>query len=302
MNAEIAKYAAAVGSALADLPENTRNELMDDLPEHLAEVAAEAEAEGVSLAERLGPPAVYAAELRASLGHADAPSRSARWSERRARVKARVQPLNVRIGRIFGYAHLTDLLRQLRPAWWVLRGYVAALVIGMLLGDEGHPRVIPQFGGNGVIGVALIVAGIIGSIWLGRATANGGRKTRIFSGVLSAGLALFAFAVAVAADEAMSRPDYNYSADQSVVYTSQWQPTDVVVVDPQGHPVGPVGIVDLDSQNYWSVNVHTCENMLPWEGDRWPLLHVLCRQAAVPSPSASASVQPSASPLPTPTR
>jgi hypothetical protein len=302
MNAEIAHYAAAVGAALADLPESARNELLEDLPEHLAEVAAEAEAEGVALADKLGPPPVYAAELRSTLGH-ETPSRGARWAEYRTRLKTRLQPLNVRAGHLIGYAQLTDLLRQLRPAWWVLRGYLAALALAAILGGENN-GVVPQFGGNPILGLALIVGGIVGSVWLGRATANGGKKTRVFSGVLSTALALFAFGAILTVDSALTRGEYY--GDQSVVYTSQWQPTDVVVVDPKGHPIGPVGIVDLDSQNYWNVTVHTCENMLPWESDRWPLMQVLCRGVAqpspVPEPSSSPSLSPSASPAPSPTR
>jgi uncharacterized membrane protein len=301
MNAEIAQYAAAVGAALADLPENVRDELTEDLPEHLAEVAAEAEAEGVGLTDKLGPPATYAAELRASLGHEE-PQRRARWSDRRARLKTRLQPLNVRAGHILGYAQLTDLLRQLRPAWWVLRGYLAALLLAAILGGL-NKGVIPEFGGNPVIGFLLIVGGIIGSVWLGRATTTGGKKTRIFSGVLSTGLALFAIAAVATVNGALTRG--NYYGDP-FEYTSQYQPSDVVVVDTKGHPIGPVGIVDLNSQTYLDTTVHTCEGMLPWERERWPLLQVLCRGTASPSPSPSASpspsVLPSASPLPTPTR
>jgi hypothetical protein len=294
MNAEIAHYAAAVGAALADLPEATRDELMEDLNEHLAEVAAEAEAEGVTLTDRLGPPAAYAAELRASLGH-EAPVRSARWSDRRGRLKSRLRPLNVRLGRIFGYAELTDLLRQLRPAWWILRGYLAALVVGAVLGGL-NGGIVPEFGGNPVIGIALIAGGVIGSVWLGRATVGGGRKTRIFAGLLSTALALFAIAAVANIDGALSRENGPNSAIDSYVYTAQWQPQDVVVVDPKGHPIGPVGIVDLDGQNYLDMTVHTCDAMMPWEADRWPLLRVLCRNAATPSAS------PSASPAPSPTR
>ena len=62
---EITAYVEAVRAALAGLPETTRNELLEDLPEHLAEVAAD----GIgTLTERLGPPSVYAAELLASAG------------------------------------------------------------------------------------------------------------------------------------------------------------------------------------------------------------------------------------------
>jgi hypothetical protein len=50
---EIAGYVERVRQALADLPPTVRDELLEDLPEHLAEVAAE---DAGAFAERLGPP------------------------------------------------------------------------------------------------------------------------------------------------------------------------------------------------------------------------------------------------------
>lgn len=61
----IARYAAAVRAAVADLPAGERAQLLDDLEAHLAEVAADS---AVPLTERLGPPEAYAAELRAAYG------------------------------------------------------------------------------------------------------------------------------------------------------------------------------------------------------------------------------------------
>lgn len=58
-------YADAVRRALDDLPAARYLELVDGLDEHLAEVRAEADG---TLADVLGPPEAYAAELRASAG------------------------------------------------------------------------------------------------------------------------------------------------------------------------------------------------------------------------------------------
>jgi hypothetical protein len=60
-DADLAAYTAAVRARLADLPAAE----LDALAAHLAEVAAESDQ---PLAERLGPPEVYAAELRAAFG------------------------------------------------------------------------------------------------------------------------------------------------------------------------------------------------------------------------------------------
>jgi len=58
-------YADAVRRALDDLPAARYLELVDGLDEHLAEVQADG---GASLADVLGPPDAYAAELRSSAG------------------------------------------------------------------------------------------------------------------------------------------------------------------------------------------------------------------------------------------
>ncbi|WP_433793465.1 HAAS signaling domain-containing protein [Actinoplanes sp. CA-252034] len=78
---EIAVYVEGVREALAGLPAATRDELLEDLPEHLAEVLAEG---GGSLYERLGPPAAYAAELSATAGFtASTPPRGSGHESRR---------------------------------------------------------------------------------------------------------------------------------------------------------------------------------------------------------------------------
>ncbi len=68
-------YAAAVRGALSDLPAPARDQLLADLEDHLAEVAAESEQ---SLTDRLGTPEAYAAELRAAYGAAPGRRRSRR--------------------------------------------------------------------------------------------------------------------------------------------------------------------------------------------------------------------------------
>ena len=65
IDGDVARYATAVRAAFADLPGPERELLLEDLEDHLQEVAAEA---GGPLAERLGEPEDYAAELRASAG------------------------------------------------------------------------------------------------------------------------------------------------------------------------------------------------------------------------------------------
>src|SRR5438552_8861821 len=60
---DVATYAASVRAALSNLPTDQSEVLLEDLEDHLREVAAEAEG---PLAERLAPPEQYAQELRAA--------------------------------------------------------------------------------------------------------------------------------------------------------------------------------------------------------------------------------------------
>jgi len=66
---DVATYAASVRAALSNLPTDQSDVLLEDLEDHLREVAAEAEG---PLAERLGPPEQYAQELRTAYGAAHA--------------------------------------------------------------------------------------------------------------------------------------------------------------------------------------------------------------------------------------
>ena len=69
---DVATYAASVRAALSNLPTDQSEVLLEDLEDHLREVAAEAEG---PLAERLGPPEQYAQELRSAYGAAHAGGR-----------------------------------------------------------------------------------------------------------------------------------------------------------------------------------------------------------------------------------
>src|SRR5258708_17853270 len=62
---DVVRYADAVRAAVAGLEPGERAQLVGDLEAHLREVAAESDA---PLVERLGPPEVYAAELRTAYG------------------------------------------------------------------------------------------------------------------------------------------------------------------------------------------------------------------------------------------
>jgi len=109
--ADIDAYASRVRVALSDLPAAEREDLVADLEDHLAEVAAEGD-----LVELLGTPEAYTAELRSSAGLPPRPGPAPR--ERPAWLDGTL-----------------GFLPELLPGWWVLRGLVLGAVLGLLLGS-----------------------------------------------------------------------------------------------------------------------------------------------------------------------
>lgn len=168
---EVEEYVQAVSEALAGLPAAARDDLLEDLPDHLAEIVAEGEG---SLRDRLGEPATYAAELRAAAGFPDDVDSTSPGSWRvgfasaRRRAHDRAARLDVQLGRLVGYPRFADLLHALTPGWWLLRGWLAAqLLCAIGSGDRWH-GVIPVAGTSRLGGLAITVAAIVVSLWLGR--------------------------------------------------------------------------------------------------------------------------------------
>ncbi|GHJ45992.1 hypothetical protein Cs7R123_33340 [Catellatospora sp. TT07R-123] len=264
---DIVRYVAAVGAALGDLPDDVREELLEDLPAHLAEVAAEVAAEGggATLADRLGTPAAYAAELRASLGHTGGPSglggRAARWT---TRWRGRLNGLDRRVGTVLGYERAGEFLRALRPAWWVLRGWLLAIFIAQLPGVVRF-GLVPRVSGNLVVGILLLAACVVASIWVGR---NGRpRQLPLRLALLAASLGLAGFGVVYygVADQELDGRNYDTVADY---YNPYEQVRDVWVVGPDGQLIPDARLVD---QNGDPVLLGYCAQMLPKLGTRQAL-------------------------------
>jgi hypothetical protein len=186
-------YLRRVRAALADLPAETREELLEEEPAHLAEVLDEG---SLGLEERLGTPEAYAAELRAAAGlplATGAPRGPAVATDllRRGRVlAARADRAG---GNLLGYARLADLWRLLRPGWWVLRGYLVGLLILDSVRGDSMARLLPVGVGDGVFAwLFVVVACVVASVRIGQLTpgfATWGRRLVGASAVLIAFLA-----------------------------------------------------------------------------------------------------------------
>jgi hypothetical protein len=168
---QVREYLTAVEGFLDDLPEHERRDLLEDLEEHLTEVSAEDEG---SLVDRLGPPDVYAAELRASAGLPEYVATDGMPATERLRRRLRATPLGVfadsaPMRAVRGY------MPELRPLWWGLRGYFVAVLLDAMFfrgnpADGGLPW--PHVDGSPVVGAVLVAVCVWVSILIGRATAR----------------------------------------------------------------------------------------------------------------------------------
>jgi len=173
VTAEVEQYCASVRDALADLAPDVRDDLLEDLADHLMEVAAEGEG---SLADRLGEPSSYAAELRSAAG-LDVPEAAGEHAGLQDRILVTVRRAGAagaqadsRLGRVLGYPKASQLIRALAPGWWVLRGWIVAQLV--CAHRDGGWSYIPTVGNSALLGAAITVALIAVSVVLGRRTPH----------------------------------------------------------------------------------------------------------------------------------
>ncbi|MCZ3389539.1 MAG: hypothetical protein LH645_10590 [Actinomycetia bacterium] len=157
------EYQRRVASALAFLSAEDREEILAGVGEHLREVSVE----GVDLVERLGTPEAYARELTTAAGLGQD------GSSRRG-----LMPHNAwrRLNDHRWTRSVATFLPTLRPAWWVLRGYLAVVVLTMVF--VSWPTIlwlVPTTGqgpGELLAGILLLCLAIPLSISIGRRTLS----------------------------------------------------------------------------------------------------------------------------------
>ena len=246
-------YLAAVRAALADLDPAVRDELLEDLPQHLAEVAAE----GGSLTDRLGPPEAYAAELRAAVGVPRATG--ARGLDERVAgtvraVRARLGVADRRLGPVIGYGRASEFLRLLRPAWWVLRGYLVAMAVTVVTTTEFG--LLPRLGGSTIAAVLLLAVCVPASVWLGRRERSFPAWPR--RAVAAGGLVLVVFGLAGFVD-ADRRGNY-LDNTQSVSVDPYHYIEDVYVYDENGQLVTGATLYDQDGNPIRLGDLYRCSD------------------------------------------
>lgn len=317
MNAssDVTAYAAQVRAALADLPEQQRLDLLEDLEDHLAEVAADT---GEPLEARLGPPAAYAQELRqAALALPSAPNSGrlhAALGDARRDAHRLWQSEPLRAAREF--------LPELRPAWWVLRGYLVVAVVGAVLGS---PLLVPL---GPVLGLPLLLAAIVLSVRLGRRSAARapGTSSRWIV-VANTALAALAVAFVIGVQSSGEGPvyaepyygpygPYGYPGEEQVLRHEDGSPiTNLFPRTSDGEPLDGVLLYDQDGRAVDNLATTTFEgeevrplaapgeppapsNSYPQEQEvlRYDEFGGLVPASPRPSPTASPSPSPSSAP------
>ncbi|MEH1097655.1 HAAS signaling domain-containing protein [Micromonospora sp. CPCC 205561] len=301
MGQEIADYAARVRAALADLPPAERDELTEDLPEHLAEVAAET---GGTLVERLGEPEAYAAELRAA-ARVGAVAGGRRLDRRLGaaadRLRARAHRWDVQLGPPLGYATASEFLRLLRPAWWVLRGYLAAMLVTVVTTGDTF-GVLPELNGSTLAGLVLLAGSVLASIWLGHHTPGLTRPKRRVLNVGTAVLVIFGLVGLADMNDRVGGGDFGY--EQTSVDGRYDHIRDVFVYDREGRLVENARLFDQNGDPI-RLGHPTCLGEMYANGTGNPLLftYPYCPQQAPFAPRAPIGSQPwtGVPPLPAPT-
>lgn len=240
---EIARYVEEVRQALADLPPQVRDELLEDLPEHLAEVAAETDG---PLVDRIGPAQAYAAELRGAAGlrpPAGGRNLDQKISAGVAAVRGRLRAVDAKVGPLIGYARLSDYLPLLRPAWWVVRGYLVAMLIAFVLNGSGN-GLLPRIGDSALAAVLLLAATVLASIWLGRRSDRFGLRSRLVLHASALVLVAFALYAFVKLDDG-TRGFYRY---QPTYYDPYSHIQDVYVYDSEGRLIEGARLFDQNGQ------------------------------------------------------
>jgi len=303
--AEVEEYATAVRAALADVPADRSAELLEDLEEHLAEVAADGDE---PLQSRLGPPAAYARELRTAAGLPAGPQapgeRSAGAAELVARLRA-WEPVR----------QVERFLPELRPAWWVVRAWAALTAVDVVfVGSPSFP--VPTLG-LGPVGFLATVAAIAWSVRLGlRARAEGrpaGRTAVAANAFL--GLLTLVAVVGLAGRTDVASADPVYYEDPAptslthedgapitniLPYSSTGEPlTGVLLYDQDGRPIDDLADVTVDG-----FSVEPVPGVPLQPGNAYPQQRQVVtwdefgQETTVPMPAPTAAATPTGTPAP----
>lgn len=287
---EVTVYLDQVRRYLDDLPEAERDDLLEDLEQHLSEVLAEGDE---PLAVRLGSPADYAAELRQSAG---LPPRGAVADSSVARLVERARRSS--LGRLAtaAAAHratraVRDFLPEARPGWWVARAVVGvAAWFATTQYVYFHDLPVPPIAGSRLLTLAVVAGAVWASVWLGR-RSDSTRNLRLVSIAVNVAVVLLAY---MAMNELSGRMgvNYVYSEPSPAPYLAHDDGSPITNVYPYAADGTPLeGVLLYDQTGRPITNVHG-PHVHPVGPDGTPLHNAYPVQEATPSvvPRPSVSI------------
>jgi hypothetical protein len=250
------QFLTRVREQLADLTQDERDELLDGLEADLSEQLSEGDAAA------LPDPASYAAELRSAAGL------PARRATRSTKVRARTFGAHLVAAPDTLRAHwlrltqrndasrrVWSLLVAVRPAWWVLRAWIAVTFLDAMAGDAEYVTLVPSLGVT-VLGPAVLVAAIVLSVLMGQGQLwpGSGPDRPLAARLTLAGLNVFAILLPLSFTVPVAQPFvYAGGSYNSGYYAGSHRPglrigADVVrniyAYDAEGRPLKGVQLID----------------------------------------------------------
>jgi hypothetical protein len=204
----VAAYVREVRVELADLPVEDVDDLTGGMEADLTELAAES---GGDLIGRLGSPSLYAAELRAAAGLPERVAGSGRQRGSLGGVAARARASFARLtGQHPWLRSATAYLVTLRPAWWLVRGYLAAWALWSVLGGTRG------FRPHSFLELVLALAAVVVSVQVGRGWLRQWTGLRPLLIAANSALIYVALVAIVMVDGVQNVPSSEYSQPAGV--------------------------------------------------------------------------------------
>lgn len=191
----VGEYVGRCIQYVQDLPEPARSDVVDDVRQIVHEVSAELDGRPEDL---LGPPDRFVGELRVAAGLAAAvPDRSQARPSLMSRLGAGAERFRNRVDVGTVVAWLRELARELRPAGWVMRGYLLGVWLCFsLLGFADLDWLfgvvpVPSSNGSVIGGAAVIAALIVASVEAGRRRPRGWKRAAVVVATVVSVMALW---------------------------------------------------------------------------------------------------------------
>ncbi|WP_108718043.1 hypothetical protein [Miniimonas sp. S16] len=290
----VAYYAARVRAALDGLDPDVVDELTDGLEADLSEAVLDAVAlegagpgesvespaavlesiDGEAVLARFGPPSDYAAELAAAAG-VELPLARQEARRRPFRDAFALTSAGVR-GRVDGlvakHAWLregVEMLRTLRPVWWVARGWGWA-VVGMWLANRALPGRTSTWVPDNVLDWAVLLILVAASVQLGRGRiwqGRWGRRLGVLASWVGGVLAFAALCNVLSVVGTDHEANLQNAYDAGVrsrdngVYIDGLAATNIFAYGPDGQPLPGVRILDQNGREIILSN--------GWDGSSW---------------------------------